>query len=294
MMSFSIIIPVYNEVKAIEETLTKIHKTLQGFNFKYEIIVVNDGSTDRTTEKLEELKKKINFINISRWPNKGYGSAIKLGIINAVSENILITDADGTYPIEDIPKFFTEFKSCDMLVGVRSFKNLPNKTKPVKWMLGKLANYVTETEIPDINSGFRIFKKNSFIPFLPIIPDGFSLTTTITLGMIISNYNVKYIPIKYHVRKGKSKIKPIYDTLNFIKIILKIGLFLSPMKIFTPLSLFLFIGGIFWGAYSWIFLGNFADTSTLVLIIGALQLFILSLISELINKRTQNFFQKIK
>jgi glycosyltransferase involved in cell wall biosynthesis len=293
MAEASIIVPVYNEVDTIESTIIHLHETLTGSNIAYEIIIVNDGSMDGTTEKLQG-RTDLNIHYIEHKLNRGYGASIKTGIRKAGYKNIVITDADGTYPIDEIPSLIEKLQDFDMVVGQRSFKNLPNKTKPAKWLINRLANYVTETKIPDINSGLRAFRKTSFTPFVPIIPDGFSLTTTITLGMLIGGFDVTFQPIEYYVRKGKSKIKPIRDTYNFLRLIFKIGLFLAPLKIFAPISGFLFFLGIGWGIFSWLDLGKFADSSTIIILVSALQVLLLALIAEIINHRTPNFYKKIE
>jgi glycosyltransferase involved in cell wall biosynthesis len=290
-MELSVIVPVYNEVDAIEGTIEQLHDTLKNAKTAYELIIVNDGSTDGTKDKLE-LLKKLDFVYVGHETNRGYGAAIKSGVLKSKYQNIVITDADGTYPIKEIPGLASELNEFDMVVGHRAFSNLPNKTKPAKWFISRMANYVAETRIPDINSGLRAFRKKSFNCFLSIIPNGFSLTTTITLGMFIGGFSIKYIPIEYYDRKGKSKIKPIRDTYNFLRLILKIGLFLAPLKIFLPVSYFLVFAGIAWGLFSWLYLGTFADSSTIIILVSSLQVLMLALVAEIINHRTPNFYKK--
>jgi glycosyltransferase involved in cell wall biosynthesis len=291
MIEVSVVVPVHNEIDTIENTILQLQETLRKEHYLNELIIVNDGSTDGTAEKLKALRQN-QFVYIEHSVNKGYGAAIKSGVRKAKHKNIVITDADGTYPIHEIPNLIGALTDFDMVVGQRSFKNLPTKTKPAKWLINRVANYVAETKIPDINSGLRAFRKSSFTPFLPIIPDGFSLTTTITLGMLIGGFDVRFFPIDYFDRKGKSKIKPIKDTYNFLRLIFKIGLFLAPLKIFVPISIFLFLAGIGWGLFSWLDLGKFADASTIIILISALQVLLLALIAEIINHRTPNFYKK--
>ncbi len=291
MLKLSVIVPVFNEINAIESTIQQIHDTLKNESLQYELIIVNDGSTDGTGEKLKKLEKP-EFIYVEHDANRGYGASIKSGVLKSKYQNIVITDADGTYPIKEIPKIVNDLSDYDMVVGQRSFSNLPNKTKPAKWFISKVANYVAETKIPDINSGLRAFRKKSFNCFLSIIPNGFSLTTTITLGMLIGGFSIKYIPIEYYVRKGRSKIRPIRDTYNFLRLIFKIGLFLAPLKIFLPVSYFLFLLGIGWGFFSWFYLDKFADSSTIIILVSSLQVVMLALIAEIINHRTPNFYKK--
>lgn len=290
-MSLSVVIPVYNEEKSIESTILKLHSILK--NIDYELIVVNDCSIDMTKDVL----KGINNIKVlEHSKNKGYGASIKNGIKNSKYDFIAITDADGTYPNERLIEFYHYIKNdkLDMIVGSRtgSNVNIPLVRKPAKWFIGKLANYVVDKPIPDINSGLRIFKKSVFLKFISIIPDGFSLTTTITLGMLSGDYDVKFLPIDYFKRSGKSKIRPIHDTLNFIKLILKIGLYFAPLKIFLPISfLFLFVA-ILWGFISKYYLGSLADVSSLIIAMTGFNIAMLAFISELINHRLPNDYIK--
>ena len=290
-MSLSVVIPVYNEEKSIETTILKLHSILK--NIDYELIVVNDCSIDMTKEVLKGIA---NIKVLEHSKNKGYGASIKNGIKNSKYDFIAITDADGTYPNERLIEFYQIIinDKLDMVVGSRtgSNVNIPLIRKPAKWFIGKLANYVVDKKIPDINSGLRIFKKSSFLPFMKIIPDGFSLTTTLTLGMLSGNYELKFLPIDYFTRSGKSKIRPIHDTLNFIKLILKIGLYFAPLKIFLPISfIFLFVA-VLWGFISKYYLGNLADVSSLIIAMTGFNIAMLAFISELINHRLPNDYRK--
>jgi glycosyltransferase involved in cell wall biosynthesis len=289
----SVIIPVYNEQDgSICETVNSISKLLEdNLNCDFEIIAVNDGSTDRTIDILEGLETSFQLISHDK--NRGYGAAIKTGIQHASYGTIAITDADGTYPNHLMSDFYHILKeeNLDMIVAKRPFRALPRKTWLAKFLLNKLADYITGRKIPDINSGLRLFKKRSFTPFIPIIPNGFSLTTTITLGMFMGGYNVKYVPIEYSKRKGNSKIKPVRDTLNFINLIMKIGLYFAPLKVFMPVAIALFLMGVTWAIVSWLF-GRLADVSSLVIIMSSFQLGAMAILAELINHRTPNYYKK--
>jgi len=287
--SVSIIIPCFNE----EESISMTVKELQELNLNCEIIVIDDGSTDDSSK----ISNKINRIKLIRHDkNLGYGAALKTGINNAVYENIVITDADSTYPNDKIPYFVSQLveNDLDMVVGARTGRNvkIPFLRKPAKWAIGKLANWVTGQPIPDVNSGLRVFKKSSYIPFQYIVPDGFSFTTTITLGMLLSGYKVKFMPIDYFQRSGKSKIRPIRDTLNFIKLILRIGLYFAPLKIFMPICIGLFLLAIGWGVFTKVVLGELADVSSLIIAMTGFQVAVLALIAELINHRLPNRLMK--
>ncbi|GAI14328.1 unnamed protein product, partial [marine sediment metagenome] len=215
-MHISIIIPVYNEEKSIASVLMEIEDVMNRNRLSYEIIVINDGSTDKTVQVLKSSGSNVKVF--SHRVNRGYGASLKTGICNAQHEIVVITDADGTYPNERIPELVSYIKDYDMVVGARTGVSvkIPLIRKPAKWLINRLANYLTGVRIPDLNSGLRVMKKAIANKFARLLPDQFSYTATITLAMLTNGYQVKYIPVDYHARIGQSKIKPIRDTLNFI------------------------------------------------------------------------------
>jgi glycosyltransferase involved in cell wall biosynthesis len=284
----SIIIPVFNERDGIESTLQHLKQIMSNANFENEIIIVNDGSNDGTEEILKKLNKD-DFTVINHEINSGYGAAIKTGIIASNFDCIALTDADGTYPNIIIPELV---KICydenyDMVVGARVAKNvkIPLIRKPAKWVITKLANYLSGTRIPDVNSGLRVMKKSIVNKFANILPNGFSFTTTITLAMLTNNHSVKYIPIDYFFRKGKSKIRPIYDTLNFLQLIIRTILYFNPIKVFIPLSLFLIMLAFIVLAGSWLFLERVMDVGFGVILMAAVMVMAIGLLADLIDKR---------
>ncbi len=289
----SIVIPVYNEKNAIVGTVKQIKEVMDKSDIQYEIVTVNDGSKDGSLEILTEFynnnpEYKDCLKVVSHSINRGYGATLKTGIRNAKYDNICITDADATYPNERIPDLYAEYeKGYDMIVGQRSFKKLPTLTKPAKWFITSLANFLVDEKIKDLNSGLRIFKKDIAMKYFPIICDGFSFTTTITLAMMTNSYLVKYVPIDYLKREGKSKIKPIRDTINFITLIIRTVLYFNPLKIFVPLSLMMFLASV--GVYV---LGKFGilfnevpvDTATILFVTG-IQILVTGMLADLIDKR---------
>ncbi len=280
--SVSIIIPAYNEEDSIAEVLEQIDQVMESSENDYEIIVVDDGSTDDTTEVLKNLTVKV----IRHPHNKGYGASLKTGIRNAAGDIIVITDADGTYPPEEIPNIISLMDQNDMVVGARTGGNvkIPLIRRPAKWFLAKLANYLSDTTIPDLNSGLRAFRKDAAMRFFNILPNGFSFTTTITLGMHSNDYVIHYMPINYHERSGKSKIHPIKDTLNFILLIISTIMYFNPLKVFLPVGIFLFILGTVLLFYDVFVIQNLGDKTILVYSVSFLIGF-LGLLADLIVKK---------
>jgi glycosyltransferase involved in cell wall biosynthesis len=283
----SVVIPAYNEEHGIQPVLEDLRKDLDATDIEYEILVVDDGSSDKTWESICEFAEPIKALRHE--VNKGYGAALKTGIRKAKYPYICITDADGTYPNGRIPELLAHLdeNDADMVVGSRTGLNvsIPLVRRPAKWVIGRLANYVAGRKIPDINSGLRVFKCGLARRMFHLLPEGFSFTTTITLAMMANGYSVAYMPIDYHARIGRSKIRPIRDTLNFLQLILRMALYFAPLKIFLAVAAFLLTAGVALALFSHYWLGKLADLSTLLLIMSAVQIAGLGLVAELINRR---------
>ncbi len=286
-MQISIIIPVHNEEKSIILVLKEIEDVMNQNRLSYETIVVNDGSTDGTREVLQSVGSNIKVVN--HGVNRGYGASLKTGIYNARYETVVITDADGTYPNERIPELVSHMKDYDMVVGARTGANVnvPLIRKPAKWVINRLANYLTGVKIPDLNSGLRVMKKTIVNKFVRLLPDQFSFTATITLAMLTNGYQVKYIPVDYHTRIGKSKIRPIRDTLNFVQLIVRTVMYFNPLKIFIPSSLVLFLMSIGVFFYSYFFTPKVMDVTTVILFVSAIQVLAIGMVADLVNKRIE-------
>lgn len=296
----SIILPAYNEEHGIGPVIDQLHAVMArehtGRGLPYEIVAVDDGSTDATAEMAERRAgasppgSPLGAVIVLRHhANKGYGASLKTGMRHARYDTLCITDADGTYPNDRIPDLVARLEEshADMVVGARIGENvqIPLLRRPAKWAIGRLANQVAGETIPDLNSGLRVFRRRAAMEFFDILPDGFSFTTTITLGMLTNGYLVEYEPIDYHARVGQSKIRPIRDTLNFVQLILRIALYFAPLKLFLPLSGLLLLLGLAWGIFSVTVLGQLADVSTLVIVMTAVQIAVIGLLAELINRR---------
>lgn len=293
MTGVSVVVPAYNEELGIGPVLEQLRNVLTNAPFAHEIIVVDDGSQDNTAAVVRQYPD-VRLLTHKR--NLGYGAALKTAIRHAHYGLICITDADGTYPNARIPELVNQLANndYDMVVGARKGTEvvIPWIRKPAKWIIGKLAELIAGQPIPDINSGLRVFKRAVALRFFSMLPDGFSFTTTLTLGMLTNGYAVTYMPINYMARTGKSKIKPVRDTLNFVNLILRMALYFAPLKIFLPLSGFLLLLGLLWGIFSWAVLKRLADVSTVVIIMAAVQIAAVGMLAELIDRRLPNYYRE--
>ncbi|MBU0703268.1 MAG: glycosyltransferase family 2 protein [Chloroflexi bacterium] len=281
MEPISIVIPAYNEARAIGPTLEQIQAVMAETRLEGEIIVVDDGSTDGTAEEAARHQA----VRLIRHPhNKGYGAALKTGIRQARHDTILIIDADGTYPCAMIPSLAAEIGPYDMVVGARTGADvhIPLIRRPAKWALNRLANYLSGVEIPDLNSGMRAFKRDVALRFFRLLPSGFSFTTTLTLALLTNDYNVTYIPVDYYHRTGRSKIRPIQDTINFFSLVVRVILSFRPLRVFVPLAAVLALLSFAKVTYDINAYDFHLATSTVVLVTLTFQIIVLALIADLV------------
>lgn len=235
-MALSVVIPAFNEEHAVRSTVEDVCAALDPTGIEYEVIVVDDGSEDETRAEAQKTGAKVTWNDV----NSGYGASLKRGVNQAKHEYIAILDADGTYPARYLPDMLSQCRDQDMVVGDRGagMRNVPLIRKPAKFILNSLASFLAERKLNDLNSGLRVFRKVELVPFLPLLPQNFSFTTTITLCMSCSGKRMIYTPIEYGKRIGKSKIRPI-DFINFIILVLRVIVLFNPLRVFIPLGLVL-------------------------------------------------------
>jgi len=276
----SIVVPAYNEEDAIETSIQSVKEVMDGSGLRYELIVVDDGSTDRTAEILEAMD---GIVLVSVPENRGYGASLIAGIHRSSYDLIVITDADGTYPAQRIPELVEACSRYDMVVGARVGDNVHIQTlrKPAKWVLGKISSYLAGRRIPDLNSGLRVMRKDLVQRFEHLLPSGFSFTTTITLASLCSSSLVKYIPIDYHPRIGDSKIRATH-ALDFLILIIRTIVYFNPLKVFIPLGAAFFALGFTKFVYD-VYIGNFSETALLGFI-GAVLIWGIGLLSDQISR----------
>jgi glycosyltransferase involved in cell wall biosynthesis len=293
--SVSIVIPAYNEEAAVREQVETIRRVLESQGVAHEIVVVDDGSRDRTLE--EAVKSQARVL---RHPvNRGYGAALKTGILAAKYDTIVITDADGTYPAEEIPNLLADLETADMVVGARTGAevHIPVMRRPAKKFLGWLAACIAGQAIPDLNSGLRAFRRECVKQYFPVLSNRFSFTTTVTLALLADDYLVAYHPINYYQRIGKSKITPRHF-MDFTVLVLRMAMLFQPLKVFAPLS---FLCGLLGGLkviydiatifpragnVDWsLFYQPVLSTSAILLLLVALQLLLIGMVADGVIRR---------
>ncbi len=304
-LQVTILLPAYNEAEAIGRVLEEIVETLSQSShlasrddpsrgarrllsapLEYEILVVDDASTDGTAEAVEAFAAECwqCAVRLIRCPeNRGAGAARKVGIRAARGEIIVMLDADGTYPAAAIPELLRHFPAFDQVNGARTTERgtLPWLRAAAKWVIRKLACYLTGKHIPDLNTGLKAFRRDAMLPWLWVVPDGFSCVTTMTLAFLTNGYAVKYVPIEYRRRIGRSKFHIVRDTLSYLSTVIRIVLYFRPLKVFGPLAGLVLAAGAAKSVWSFRTTGSMQESDIVVFVAGFMTL-MLGMLAEVI------------
>lgn len=282
----SVLLPAYNESLAIESVLREIVEALADAPFRFEIVVVDDASTDNTAALAEAFAAECwqCDVRVVRCPqNRGAGAARKIGVRAACGEIVVMLDADGSYPADAIRELLRYFPTYDQVNGARTSEQgtHPWLRRPAKWLIRKLACYLTGYRIPDLNTGLKAFKREAMLPWLWVVPDGFSCVTTMTLAFLTNGHPVCYVPVEYRPRIGHSKFHPVKDTLAYLSTVLRIVLYFRPLKVFLPLAAFLIAFGVIKGIASLAWTGTLQESDVIIFVAGFMTT-MLGLVAEVV------------
>jgi len=277
----SVVLPVYNEATHLAAEVERVRAGLDQSPFTYEIIVVDDGSTDGSTDQLRQMQG-IKLVVLPE--NRGTGTARRVGTRAARGRVVVWTDVDMTYPNDEIPRLVKELEGFDQVVGARTSEQGTHRFArvPAKWLLRRLASYLAEVNIPDLNSGFRAFRRSVGEQFLYMLPKGFSCVSTMTMAFLANGYSVKYVPIEYRRRSGRSKFHWWRDTRRYLTQIIRLVMSYQPLRIFIPLGVAL--AGTGTGKLVFDLLDHpfRVATNTLLIIFSALQFLVVGLLADLV------------
>ena len=278
-MRLSIVLPAKNESAAIGSTVAGIRQQYPD-TAEVEVLVVNDGSSDDTAAVAQAAGARV----VHHPYSKGNGAAIKTGARAAQGEVLVFMDADGQHDPADIPRLLDQLsQGHDMVVGARQKGSQASVGRGLaNGLYNRLASWMTGHKVEDLTSGFRAVRVDKFREFLYLLPNGFSYPTTSTMAFFRAGYSVAYVPIHAAKRIGKSHIRLLRDGTRFLLIIFKIGTLFSPLKIFAPVALLMFLLGTGWYGWTFFTLHRFTNMSAL-LYTGSVMTFMMGLISEQIT-----------
>jgi glycosyltransferase involved in cell wall biosynthesis len=282
----TVVLPCYNERDHVELEIKRIRAALEAAGLSFEVLCIDDGSTDGTREVLEGIDG-IRTILLPR--NQGSGTARRIGTQQARGRVVVWTDADMTYPNDRIPELVGQLdETWDQVVGARRTEAGTYKLArvPAKWAIRKLASFLTSTDIPDLNSGLRAFKRGVAEPYLHLLPPGFSCVTTITLAFLSNGHQVKYVPIDYFKRAGRSKFHPLRDAYNYIIQVLRMVMYFNPLRVLMPVALIL-LAATFAKAAVDLAVHDLRVTGSTVLVgLAGFNIMAIALLADLVVRRT--------
>jgi glycosyltransferase involved in cell wall biosynthesis len=285
-LDVSIILPVYNEAEHLVQEVERVRAAMDASPYSYEIIVVDDGSSDKSAEVAAGIEG-IRFLQFLQ--NRGSGSARKAGTKAARGRITVWTDVDMTYPNDTIPQLVAELDGYDQVVGARRSEEGTHKALrvPAKWLIRKLAEFLTSTKIPDLNSGFRAFRTDVARQYLGQLPPGFSCVTTITMTFLANGYSVKYLPIDYAKRAGESKFHWYKDTRRYATQVVRMILSYNPLRIFMPIGLVLTAIGFVKLIVDIVGMNWHVAADTLLVLFAAFQVIAIGLLADLMTRATR-------
>jgi glycosyltransferase involved in cell wall biosynthesis len=284
----TIVLPCYNEQDHVLEELDRIDAAMQHSGYTYELLVIDDKSTDSTLEVLRGAAARFPAMRLMPFRrNGGSGTARRIGTTEARGKIVVWTDADMTYPNERIPEFvryLDDNTDIDQVVGARTTEEGTHKWArvPAKWVIRKIASSLASTPIPDLNSGLRAFRREVSLPYLRLLPPGFSCVTTITMAFLSNQHAVEYLPISYAKRAGVSKFHPFRDAYRYILQVLRMVMYFNPLKVLMPFALWVMAIGLVKLVVDVIQYDWHVTTSTLLLLTVGFQIAVLALIGDLV------------
>ena len=275
----AVILPAFNEAGGIDATLARVRDVLDSFPGTTEVIVIDDGSTDGTGERAEAAGIRV----VTHPWNRGYGAALKTGILNTTAPAIVIMDVDCSYPPDAIPRLYEKLDGADMVVGSRRLRSrgVAWVRRPGKWILNRFASYLVGRHIPDLNSGQRVMKRETVLRYMHLCPSGFSFTSTITLAMLANGHNVIYEPIDYLRRAGRSKLRASHFA-SFILLVVRAMVLFNPLKVFLPVGALAFVAGVA-KLIEDIFLWNLSETAVMAFL-SAMTIWAVGLLADMIAR----------
>jgi polyisoprenyl-phosphate glycosyltransferase len=293
-LDVTVVLPCYNEQDHVLAEVERITEAMRASGLRWELLAVEDASTDRTLEILQQAQLDHPQLRLLPLPrNGGSGTARRIGTQQARGEIVVWTDADMTYPNHRIPELVEVLRkdpTIDQVVGARTSEQGTHKLLrvPAKWLIRKLAERLVGQRIPDLNSGLRAFRREVSLPYLRLLPPGFSCVTTITMAFLHNQHTVDYLPIEYAKRSGRSKFHFITDAYRYILQVLRMVMYFNPLKVLMPPALVLLAAGGAKVVYDVVAHPVRIATNTILLILAGLIIGSMALLADLIvRSRTE-------
>ena len=289
-LDVTVVLPCYNEQNHVVNEIERITEALDQSSLRYELLVIDDCSTDQTLETVQQAQARFPYLRVMPFHrNSGSGTARRVGTNQARGDIVVWTDADMTYPNERIPEFvelLAKDPSIDQVVGARTSEQGTHKILriPAKWFIRKAAERLSGARIPDLNSGFRAFRRDVALPYLRLLPSGFSCVTTITMAFLHNGHEIRYVPIEYGKRSGRSKFHFVRDAYRYILQVLRMVMYFNPLRVLMPAALWLVMIGFGKAVYDVVAHPVRISNNTVVIFMTGMIIGAVALLADLIVK----------
>jgi glycosyltransferase involved in cell wall biosynthesis len=289
-LDVTVVLPCYNEQNHVVNEIERITEALDQSSLRYELLVIDDCSTDQTLDTVQQAQARFPYLRVMPFHrNSGSGTARRVGTNQARGDIVVWTDADMTYPNERIPEFvelLAKDPTIDQVVGARTSEQGTHKILriPAKWFIRKAAERLSGARIPDLNSGFRAFRRDVALPYLRLLPSGFSCVTTITMAFLHNGHEIRYVPIEYGKRSGRSKFHFVRDAYRYILQVLRMVMYFNPLRVLMPAALWLVMIGFGKAVYDVVAHPVRISNNTVVIFMTGMIIGAVALLADLIVK----------
>ncbi|HYN28802.1 MAG TPA: glycosyltransferase family 2 protein [Dermatophilaceae bacterium] len=284
----TVVLPCYNEAAHVRAEVDRISAALDASEFTYEVLCIDDASTDDTLAVLRRAMRERDTVRVLPFRrNGGSGTARRIGTQQARGEVVVWTDADLTYENERIPelvRILRDDATYDQVVGARTTEEGTHKWArvPAKWFIRKVAEWLTRTRIPDLNSGLRAFRREVALPYLGLLPPGFSCVTTITIAFLANQHDIRYVETSYAKRAGTSKFHFVHDAYRYILQVLRMVMYFDPLRVLMPPALWMLVIGVVKGVVDMVRHPFYFPASTVLLVVSGIMIGSLALLADLV------------
>jgi glycosyltransferase involved in cell wall biosynthesis len=280
-VDLSVVLPCFEEELAIAGVIREVRDALAGWPGRFEILVVDDASGDRTAELAEREGARV----VRRVERGGSGAARKTGLREARGAVVAMLDADGSYVPKHLPELLAWLPAYDQVNGARTSEQgtLPWLRSPAKWAIRKLAEWVSGRRIPDLNTGMKVMKREPMLRYLWAVPDGFSCVTTMTMAFLCNGHPVRWAPVEYRPRIGRSKFHPVKDAASYLATVFRIVFYFRPLRVFVPAALAVAVFGIARGLHNrYATPAHSLQESDIIVMVFAAMILVVGMLAELI------------
>jgi glycosyltransferase involved in cell wall biosynthesis len=248
MNKLSVVVPIYNEAENLPHLLDDWIIFCR--NNKFDLIFVDDGSKDDSKNILESIPKSKSIKIIHHKVNRGYGAAIKTGIVYVDTDYVITIDADGQHELTSILDLLREIQThdADMIIGNRGKSNYTFTLRNIgKGLIRTVSKVLIPNNIKDLNSGMKIYRTELAKRYIKICPDTMAYSDVIALTFITEGALVLEHPITIKPRLGGKSTINIRSAIDTLLEIVNIVMFFNPLRLFLPLSIIFFLAGLGWG-----------------------------------------------